>query len=118
MLYDKDHFKLALGQVNSVRGVVDTIAKEYVRLLKYADSPYKTKMLKRAALGRMCTTVRKLAKSLSYLEEVRKHLSRLPGINPFTRTLLLAGHPNVGKSTFMNAVSNANVEVAEWAFTT
>lgn len=101
-----------------MRGVVDHIAKDYVRLLKYADSPYKCKMLKRAALGRMCTTVRKLADSLKYLEEVRQHLSRLPSINPTTRTLILTGYPNVGKSSFINAVTHANVEVQPYAFTT
>lgn len=118
VLYDKDHYKLALGQVNSVRGVVDTIGKEYVKLIKFADSAYKCKMLKRAALGRMCTTIKKLGKVLTYLEEVRQHLGRLPGINPYARTLLLAGHPNVGKSTFMNVLSNANVEVEPFPFTT
>ena len=29
------------------------------------------------------------------LEEVRKHLSRLPSIDPNTRTLLVTGFPNV-----------------------
>ena len=118
VLYDKDHFKIALGQVSNVTKFIDRIAKEYVKLLKYADSPFKCKMLKKAALGRMCTLVRKLKDTLAYLEEVRRHLSRLPNINVFSKTLLLAGHPNVGKSTFMNVLSNANVETANWAFTT
>jgi nucleolar GTP-binding protein len=118
VLYDRDHYKLALGQLNVVRGVVDRVAKDYVRLLKYSDSPYKCKMLKRAALGRMCTAVRKLGDSLKYLEEVRQHLSRLPSINPNTRTLLLTGYPNVGKSSFINLITNANVEVQPYAFTT
>eukprot|EP01053_Blabericola_migrator_P002993 Blabericola_migrator_1__2992@NODE_1867_length_3627_cov_346_757865_g1195_i0_p1_GENE_NODE_1867_length_3627_cov_346_757865_g1195_i0NODE_1867_length_3627_cov_346_757865_g1195_i0_p1_ORF_typecomplete_len725_score144_69NOG1_N/PF17835_1/1_8e66NOG1/PF06858_14/1_7e03NOG1/PF06858_14/8_4e26FeoB_N/PF02421_18/4_5e26NOGCT/PF08155_11/1_5e20MMR_HSR1/PF01926_23/3_7e19GTP_EFTU/PF00009_27/2_3e07AIG1/PF04548_16/7_5e08Ras/PF00071_22/9_8e08Arf/PF00025_21/1_1e07SRPRB/PF09439_10/2_5e06RsgA_GTPase/PF03193_16/5_8e05RsgA_G len=118
VLYDKDHYKLALGQVNAVRGVIDTIGKEYVKLLKFADSAYKCKMLKRAALGRMCTACKKLSKVMAYLEEVRQHMSRLPGINPYARTILLAGHPNVGKSTFMNALSHANVEVEPFPFTT
>lgn len=68
-------------------------------------------MLKKAALGRMCTTLKKLGSSLSYLEEVRKHLARLPSINPFERTLLITGYPNVGKSSFINNITNANVEV-------
>lgn len=118
VLYDRDHYKLALGQVNSVRLIVESVAKEYVRLLKYADSPYKCKMLKRAALGRMATCVKKLSKSLVYLEQVRQHLGRLPGINPFSKSILLAGHPNVGKSSFMNLVSKANVEVQPFPFTT
>ena len=35
-----------------------------------------------------------------------------------TRTLILTGYPNVGKSSFMNIVTNANVDVQEYAFTT
>mmetsp|Transcript_48680 Transcript_48680/g.150337 ORF Transcript_48680/g.150337 Transcript_48680/m.150337 type:complete len:644 (-) Transcript_48680:232-2163(-) len=118
VLYDRDHYKLALGQVNASKKVVDNIAKEYVKMMKFADSLYKCKMLKRAALGRMCTCVKKLASSLSYLEEVRQHLGRLPSINPATRTLILTGYPNVGKSSFMNIVTNANVDVQPYAFTT
>merc|ERR550514_2429487 len=118
VLYDRDHYKLALGQVNAVRGIIDNIGKDYVKLLKFSDTPYKCKMLKRAALGRMCTAVKKLQSSLTYLEEVRQHLARLPSINPSTRTLILTGYPNVGKSSFMNIVSNANVDVQPYAFTT
>lgn len=36
---------------------------------------------------------------------MRQHLSRLPTIDPNTRTLLLCGYPNVGKSSFINKVS-------------
>lgn len=59
----------------------------------------------------MCTILKKLTSSLNYLEEVRKHLSRLPTINPFERTLLVTGYPNVGKSSFTNNITNANVDV-------
>lgn len=118
VLYDRDHYKLALGQVNTTKKICDNIAKDYVKMMKYADSLYKCKTLKRAALGRMCTTVKKLAGSLAYLEEVRQHLGRLPSINPATRTLILTGYPNVGKSSFMNVVTNANVDVQPYAFTT
>merc|ERR1719230_686423 len=118
VLYDRDHFKLALGQVNTTKKICDNIARDYVKMMKYADSLYKCKTPKRAALGRMCTTVKKLAGSLAYLEEVRQHLGRLPSINPATRTLILTGYPNVGKSSFMNIVTNANVDVQPYAFTT
>lgn len=43
VLYDKDHYKLALGHVNSCRNLIDNLAKDYVRLLKYADSLYRSK---------------------------------------------------------------------------
>jgi len=118
ILYDRDHYKIALGQMNTARNLVDGIAREYVRLLKYADSLYRCKMLKRAALGRMVKLLKRQKASFDYLEQVRQHLSRLPCIDPNTRTLLLCGFPNVGKSSLINKLTRADVDVQPYAFTT
>lgn len=45
-------------------------------------------------------------------------MSRLPTIDPNTRTLLITGFPNVGKSSFINKITRADVEVQPYAFTT
>ncbi|KAI9164321.1 Nucleolar GTP-binding protein 1 [Blastocladiella emersonii ATCC 22665] len=118
VLYDKDHYKLALGQLNTARHLIEQLAKDYVRLLKFGDSLYRCKQLKRSALGRMATIVKGHKDSLAYLEQVRQHLARLPSIDPNTRTLLVCGYPNVGKSSFMNKLTRADVEVQPYAFTT
>ncbi|XP_034243355.1 nucleolar GTP-binding protein 1 [Thrips palmi] len=118
VLYDKDHFKLALGQLNTARHLVDNVSKDYVRLLKFGDSLYRCKTLKRAALGRMATIMKRQAPNLQYLEHVRQHLARLPSIDPYTRTILITGFPNVGKSSFVNKITRADVEVQPYAFTT
>ena len=117
-LYDRDHYKLALGQINTAKTLVDAVARDMIRMVKYGDSLYRCKCLKRAALGRMCTILKRQKASLSYLEEVRKHMSRLPALDPNTRTLLMCGLPNVGKSSFMNKITRANVDVQPYAFTT
>nr|CAG8608706.1 13117_t:CDS:10 [Entrophospora candida] len=118
VLYDKDHYKLALGQINTARHLIDQVAKEYTRLLKFGDSLYRCKQLKKAALGRMATIMKRQKDSLAYLEQVRQHLARLPSIDPNTRTLLICGYPNVGKSSFINKVTRADVDVQPYAFTT
>ena len=118
VLYNKDHYKLALGQINTARNIIAKIAKDYLRLLKYGDSLYRCKRLKVAALGRMCTVVKRISPSLAYLEQIRQHMARLPSIDPNTRTVLICGYPNVGKSSFMNKVTRADVDVQPYAFTT
>ena len=118
VLYDKDHYKIALGQVNITKSIIERLAKDYVKMLKFADSMYRCKQLKIAALGRMCTAVKKLKASLDFLEEIRKHLRRLPGIDPFAPSVLLFGFPNVGKSSFINKITKANVEVSPMPFST
>uniref|UniRef100_A0A6V1RDW6 Nucleolar GTP-binding protein 1 n=1 Tax=Heterosigma akashiwo TaxID=2829 RepID=A0A6V1RDW6_HETAK len=118
ILYDRDHYKLALGQLNTAKNLIEVLSRDYVRLMKYGDSLYRCKQLKRAAMGRMMTILKKQKAALSYLDEVRKHLGRLPALDPNTRTLLVTGYPNVGKSSFMNKVTRANVDVQPYAFTT
>ncbi|GAB2220038.1 hypothetical protein Droror1_Dr00007680 [Drosera rotundifolia] len=118
VLYNKDHYKLALGQVNTARNIISKIAKDYVKLLKYGDSLYRCKCLKVAALGRMCTQMKRISPSLAYLEQIRQHMARLPSIDPNTRTILICGYPNVGKSSFINKITRADVEVQPYAFTT
>ncbi|CAL0304170.1 unnamed protein product [Lupinus luteus] len=118
VLYNKDHYKLALGQINTARNLIGKIAKDYVRLLKYGDSLYRCKCLKVAALGRMCTVLKRIGPSLAYLEQIRQHMARLPSIDPNTRTVLICGYPNVGKSSFINKITRADVDVQPYAFTT
>ena len=118
VLYDRDHYKIALGQLNKAKHLIDNLGRDYSRLLKYADSLYRCKQLKIAGLGRMCTLMKRQGKSLEYLEQVRQHLSRLPSIDPNTRTIIISGFPNVGKSSFINKVTRADVDVQPYAFTT
>ena len=50
--------------------------------------------------------------------QVRKHLARLPSLDTDTRTLLVTGYPNVGKSSFMNKASHTYqsvIEGVEWS---
>ncbi|THD24254.1 Nucleolar GTP-binding protein 1 [Fasciola hepatica] len=94
------------------------IARDQVKILKYGESLYQCKTLKRTAFGRMCTVIKRQADNLKFLEDTRQHMSRLPSIDPDTRTLILCGFPNVGKSSFINKITRADVDVQPFPFTT
>lgn len=32
---NQDHYKLALGRVNTAKNLIETVSRDYVRLLKY-----------------------------------------------------------------------------------
>lgn len=117
-LYDSDHWRIALGQCSTAKHLIEAVTRDYLRLIKYGQSLFQCKQLKRAALGRMATITKRLKDPLVYLEQVRQHLGRLPSIDPNTRTLLVCGFPNVGKSSFLKGVSRADVDVQPYAFTT
>lgn len=117
-LYEKNHYKISLAAVSRAKTLVEQVSRDYTRLLKFGQSLFQCKQLKRAALGRMATIVKKLKDPLVYLEQVRQHLGRLPSIDPNTRTLLICGYPNVGKSLFLRCITKSDVEVQPYAFTT
>jgi nucleolar GTP-binding protein len=117
-LYEKNHYKISLAAVSRAKTLIEQVSRDYNRLLKFGQSLYQCKQLKRAALGRMATITKKLKDPLVYLEQVRQHLGRLPSIDPNTRTLVICGYPNVGKSSFLRCITKADVEVQPYAFTT
>ncbi|SRR5258707_3904936 len=71
VLYDKNHYKLALGQLRTARHLIDQVAKDYVRLLKFGDSLYRCKQLKKAGLGRYATLLFLTAKR--FINKVQTH---------------------------------------------
>lgn len=117
-LYEKNHYKISLASLSRAKSLIEQVTRDYVRLLKFGQSLFQCKQLKKAALGRMATIVKRLKDALLYLEQVRQHLGRLPSIDPNTRTLVICGYPNVGKSSFLRSVTRADVEVQPYAFTT
>ncbi|KAJ7802451.1 hypothetical protein B0H14DRAFT_3780578 [Mycena olivaceomarginata] len=85
---------------------------------KFGDSLYRCKQLKKAALGRMATIMRRQKRPACILRaSPSTHLPspRNRSQHPHSPNL---GYPNVGKSSFINKVTRADVDVQPYAFTT
>lgn len=106
-----------LGRVSWAARKIREIASEYHPRLRNTD-PDTARNHRRAAFGRFASVVRRVADPLDRLSEARNELRVLPDIRPNAPTIVVAGYPNVGKSSFVNAVTRARGEIAEYPFTT
>jgi nucleolar GTP-binding protein len=92
------------------------IRSEYQGRIRSA--PDDGKGLREQAFARVADVVDQVADDLAALSTARDALRALPEIRPDEPAIVVAGYPNVGKSTFVNAVTNARTETASYPFTT
>jgi len=73
--------------------------------------------VRKRTVARLASMVHQIDKDLRFLNEVRNVLRKLPHVEDAC-TIVIAGYPNVGKSSFIRHVSSAAPEVASYPFTT
>jgi len=94
------------------------LRSEYQGRLRRAGDVDTARKLRKQAFARLADVVEGVDDDLAVLAEARDALGDLPDIRPDEPTVVVAGYPNVGKSTFVNAVTNARNETASYPFTT
>ena len=77
------------------------------------DSP----AIRKRAVARLSSVVHQVDGDLRFLNIVRNQLRELPELSE-EFTVVVAGYPNVGKSSFIRLVSTATPEIAAYPFTT
>ncbi|MBQ3718930.1 MAG: 50S ribosome-binding GTPase [Methanomicrobium sp.] len=115
LLFSIDKIKHSLGAIQWAGEKVREVGGMYARQMRGAPD---TNALRKQATARIASIVQQVDNDLKYLNEARNVLRKLPDIRPDEFTVVVAGYPNVGKSSFINLVSSATSEVAGYAFTT
>jgi len=111
-----DDLRQHLNEVGWAGRKAGEIRREYEgRLAGDADT---ARQLRKQAFARLADVVESVDADLRALNEARDALKVLPDVRPDEPTIVVAGYPNVGKSSFVNAVTRADNEVAAYPFTT
>jgi nucleolar GTP-binding protein len=119
ILVDTDELKLTLGKLNGILPVLSQIEREHIKRLNKIEAPRDGDRLRRSAFGRISSVINKQKKNLIYLNNIRGRLREIPSIDEAMPCVVLAGYPNVGKSSIVKEIStNKKIDVQEYPFTT
>jgi len=115
ILYGTDRLKKSLGAVGWAARWAYEHGRGFSKSVKYADANGEEE--RKRAIARLASVVHQIDDELHFLNDVRNVLRKLPHIEDCF-TIVIAGYPNVGKSSFIRRVSSAEPEIASYPFTT
>ena len=109
-----DDMRKSLSRLDWASAKIHEIAREYVgKIRKSRDPP----LVRKQCFGRLSSIIYSIDKDLLFLNEARNKLRKLPSVHD-EPTIVVAGYPNIGKSSFVTKVTGATPEIAPYPFTT
>jgi len=114
ILFSLDRIRQSLGAVGWAAKHTKMVGNQLVLQARKTED---NAVIRKRAVARLASMVHQVDKDLRFLNDVRNGLRQLPHIEE-TFTVVIAGYPNVGKSSFIRRVSSAEPEVASYPFTT
>ncbi|MFC6615779.1 NOG1 family protein [Halopenitus salinus] len=116
-IVDVDALRQSLSEVMWASRQIESIRDEYTTKLRKSDVDTARKHRKQA-FARMADVTEEVADDLRSIGDARDELKTLPDVRLDEPAIVVAGYPNVGKSSFVNRVTRASNEIAEYPFTT
>jgi nucleolar GTP-binding protein len=114
---DINKLKKSLGAIDWARKTCQMIYTKQSKSLKKSKNIDFLIQKQNEIYGRISSVVKQIAKELIILSEAQKIIKKFPDIHDIP-SVVIAGYPNVGKSSILRCLSSAKPEIAEYPFTT
>ena len=112
-----DSLRHSLGAIQWAEDTCKNIASSQIKSLRRSTDLEFIHKKQREIHGRCTSIVKQIDKDLQVLRDARDFIVKLPDVRDVP-TIVIAGYPNVGKSSLLSCLSRAKPHIAQYPFTT
>ncbi len=116
LIVNREQMKKSLGAVNWAMGQTGRLTEIYKRKLKGAQLKDMAR-IRKEHYGRVSSILKQINSDLLFLDDCRRSLRNLAKVKDM-ETIVIAGFPNIGKSSILKHLTGALPEVQPYPFTT